>query len=123
MDDYNYKIQRELERGERIIVGVNRFVPKNADPPKRFQFEPARMQAHIRRFKERQATRDRAALAPRMAELYRVAKRRENSHQAMIDALIVGASIGEVWGTVRVANGLPFDPFRAIESPFIYPTP
>jgi methylmalonyl-CoA mutase N-terminal domain/subunit len=39
----------------------------------------------------------------------------------MIDALIADASIGEVWGTVRVANGLPYDPFRAIESPFTYP--
>jgi methylmalonyl-CoA mutase N-terminal domain/subunit len=121
MDEYNYKVKQETERGERIIVGVNRFAPRHAAPPRRFGFSPARMQAHIRSFKERQASRDRGRLDVCIAELYRIARRRENSHQAMINALIAGASIGEVWGTVRAANDLPYDPFRAVEAPFHYP--
>lgn len=121
MDDYNYRIKRELDRGERIVVGVNRFAPAQEEPPKRFSFHPARMSVHIQHFKERQAARDPQPLAARIDDLYRVARRRDNSHQAMIDALIAGASIGEVWGTVRVANGLPYDPFRAVQSPFDYP--
>jgi len=121
MDEYNYKIRREMDREERIIVGVNKFIPKTATPPQRFTFDPGRMEAHLRRFKERQQARDRAPLEARIAALYQVAQRRENSHQAMIDALIADASIGEVWGTVRVANGLPYDPFRAVETPFKYP--
>lgn len=121
MDEYNYTIRRELDREERIQVGVNKFKPKHATPAQRFTFDPGRMEAHLRRFKERQAARARAPLEARIADLYRVAKRRENSHQAMIDALIADASIGEVWGTVRVANGLPYDPFRAVEAPFMYP--
>jgi methylmalonyl-CoA mutase N-terminal domain/subunit len=36
----------------------------------------------------------------------------------MIDALKADATIGEVWGTIRVAHGYPYDPFRAIEAPF-----
>jgi methylmalonyl-CoA mutase N-terminal domain/subunit len=123
MDDYNYKIKRELDRDERIIVGVNRFVPKETTPLKRFSFDPARMETHIRRFKERQAARERSALTARIDTLYRVAQRRENSHQAMVDALVADASIGEVWGTVRAANGLPYDPFNIVASPFRYPVP
>jgi methylmalonyl-CoA mutase N-terminal domain/subunit len=123
MDDYNYGIQRELERGERVIVGVNRFAPSAAHTPPRFTFEPQRMQVHIQRFRERQAMRDRGPLEARITDLYRVARSRENSHQAMIDALIADASIGEVWGTVRAANGLPYDPFGAVEAPFQYPVP
>lgn len=121
MDDYNYRMQRELERGERVVVGVNRFTPKDSPPPQRFSFDPQRMQAHIGRFRARQAARDRGPLEARISDLYRVAQRRENSHQAMIDALLADASIGEVWGTVRVANGLPYDPFLALKSPFSYP--
>jgi methylmalonyl-CoA mutase N-terminal domain/subunit len=121
MDEYNFRHQRELERNERIIVGVNKFRPANEEPPKRFTFDPARMQAHIQRFTQRKAERDLSVLQPRIDTLYRVVQRGENFHQAMIDALIVGASIGEVWGTVRVASGLPYDPFRAVESPFRYP--
>jgi methylmalonyl-CoA mutase N-terminal domain/subunit len=121
MDDYNYRHQRELDRGERIIVGVNRFRPKNETPPKRFRFDPARMRDHVQRFKERQAARERAPLEHRIGELWQAAHRRENAHPAMIEALIVGASIGEVWGTVRVASGLPYDPFNAVQAPFSYP--
>lgn len=122
LDEFNYRHQKELATQERIQVGVNKFQPKHATMPQRFSFDPARMQSHLQRFKERKAARDRGPLEARIAELYRVAQRRENSHQAMIDALVADATIGEVWGTVRVANGLPYDPFRAIESPFTYPT-
>ena len=121
MDEYNFRQQRELDSGERIIVGVNKFKPSVVEPPKRFTFDPTHMQAHIQRFKQRQAARDRTVLDAHIDTLYRVAQRRENSHQAMIDALIAGASIGEVWGTVRVASGLPYDPFRTVQSPFRYP--
>jgi len=123
MDDYNYRIRHELDRGERIVVGVNRFVPKEATPPRRFSFDPSRMRAHVQRFRERQAARDRGPLEACIDALYRVAQRRENSHPAMIEALMADASIAEVWGTVRVANGLPYDPFRTLESPFRYPVP
>ncbi|MET0544778.1 MAG: methylmalonyl-CoA mutase family protein, partial [Caulobacterales bacterium] len=121
MDDYNYNIKRELDRGDRVIVGVNRFAPKNVAPPTRFTFDPSRMETHVKRFKERQAARDMSILKQRIDALYQVARRRENSHQAMIDALIADASIGEVWGTVRAANNLPYDPFRIVQSPFQYP--
>jgi methylmalonyl-CoA mutase, N-terminal domain len=121
MDDYNYKVKQELDREERIIVGVNKFVPKQPPPPKRFQFNPERMRSHMQRFKELKAGRDQQVLAQKINELYRIAVRRENSHPAMIEALMADGSVGEVWGTVRVANGLPYDPFRVIESPFSYP--
>lgn len=123
MDAYNYDIERELDRQQRIKVGINKFVPGKTTPPRRFTFDPARMQSHLQRFKEHKAGRDRAALAPRIDALYRVARRRENSHQAMIDALVADATIGEVWGTVRAANDLPYDPFRTVQSPFTYTSP
>jgi methylmalonyl-CoA mutase N-terminal domain/subunit len=121
MDDYNYKAQKELGRQERVLVGVNKFVPKQTTPPKRFRFDPARMRSHIERFKNLKATRNQEPLRRTISDLFLTAHRKENFHQAMIDALIADASIGEVWGTVRVANGLSYDPFRAIESPFTYP--
>jgi methylmalonyl-CoA mutase N-terminal domain/subunit len=120
MDEYNYKMKQELDSEQRIIVGVNKFIPKDEPQPKRFTFDPAQMATHIQRFKEMKATRDKAVLADKINTLFQVAQRRENSHQAMIDALIADATIGEVWGTVRVANGLTYDPYRVIESPFNY---
>ena len=40
--------------------------------------------------------------------------------QAMIDAFIADASIGEIWGTVRVANGYEFDPYGHLQAPLSY---
>jgi len=123
MDDYNYRIQHELDRQERIIVGVNKFQPKDEPAPKRFKFDPARMGEHLQRFKELKSGRDRVLLDAKIDALYRVAHARENAHPAMIEALMADASIAEVWGTVRVACGLPYDPFRVLESPFAAPRP
>jgi len=114
MDEHNYRRQQELDRGERVVVGINRFVPEKAAPPPRFRFDPARMTDHLRRFGERKAQRDAAALTSKIDALYRVAQRGDNAHPAMIEALMADASVGEVWGTVRVASGLPYDPFRIV---------
>jgi methylmalonyl-CoA mutase N-terminal domain/subunit len=118
MDDYNYKLQGELDRQERIIVGVNKFQPKAETPPKRFKFNQTHMASHLQRFKQLKSGRDGVVLREKIDALYRVAHARKNAHPAMIDALMADASIGEVWGTVRLATGLPYDPFRVLESPF-----
>lgn len=120
MDEFNFNMKQELDREERIQVGVNKFIPKDEPAPKRFSFDPAQMTKHIQRFKDMKASRDQKVVAAKLNDLYRVAQRRENSHQAMIDALIADATTGEVWGTVRVANGLPYDPYRVIEPPINY---
>src|SRR5690606_25203769 len=102
------KIQREMDRGERIVVGVNRFTPKEEPVPQRFSFSQANVTAHMQRFTELKQQRDTAALQQRIDTLYRLVRdNRENFHQAMIDALIADGTIGEVWGTVRCAVGLP----------------
>jgi methylmalonyl-CoA mutase N-terminal domain/subunit len=79
------------------------------------------METHIRRFKQLKAERNHVLLDEKIGALYRAARRGDNAHPAMIDALMADASIGEVWGTVRVASGLPYDAFRVLESPFRYP--
>ena len=65
--------------------------------------------------------RDAVVLREKIDTLYRVAHARQNAHPAMIEALMADGSIGEVWGTVRLATGLPYDPFRVLESPFGVP--
>jgi methylmalonyl-CoA mutase N-terminal domain/subunit len=121
MDDYNYKLQGEMDRQERIVVGVNRFQPKEQSTPKRFKFDQTHMTSHLQRFKQLKSERDAVVLHEKIDVLYRVAHARKNAHPAMIDALMADASIGEVWGTVRLATGLPYDPFRVLESPFGIP--
>jgi methylmalonyl-CoA mutase, N-terminal domain len=120
MDDYNLAVQRELDAGERIMVGVNKYVPASEPAPTRFKFDPANTRAHLQRFSELKQQRDAAAWAAALRTLHRVTRDGQNPMQAMIDAFIADASIGEVWGTVRQAHGHDYDPYGHILAPLAY---
>jgi methylmalonyl-CoA mutase N-terminal domain/subunit len=63
------------------------------------------------------------ASGERMDTLHAVTRRGDNPTRAMIDALLADGSLGEVWGTVRLASGYPYDPFRVLSSPFGHDRP
>ncbi|MCY4425725.1 MAG: methylmalonyl-CoA mutase family protein [Halieaceae bacterium] len=119
-DQYNMDVERELQQHERVIVGVNAHQPEQVEQPERFTFDRSHTEAHIRRFIQMKRERNQEALHDRIITLYQVAKQGGNFHQAMIDALLSDGSIGEVWGTVRVAHGYSYDPFNVIQTPFVY---
>ena len=45
--------------------------------------------------------------------------KRINVIPSMLEATKRYATIGEIWGTIRKANGLPYDPFGMIDDPFL----
>jgi methylmalonyl-CoA mutase N-terminal domain/subunit len=117
MDDYNLQTQRELDAEERIVVGVNKFVPLEEPAPTRFTFDPTNTRMHVRRFAELKQQRDAARWRAGLQDLYCIARDGGNPLQAMIDAFIADASVAEVWGTVRVAHNYSYDPYKALEAP------
>lgn len=121
-DSYNLEVEQELQNKERVIVGVNDFKGEETAQPTRFDFDRSRVNEHVNRFIEMKKQREPQLLNTKIQSLFHVASRGENFHQAMIDALLVDGSIGEVWGTVRVAHGYSYDPFNIIQSPFNYQT-
>ena len=120
MDAHNHQFQQELDSEERILVGVNKYVPEDDPAPTRFKFDRANTIKHLRRFSELKQQRDQQRWKASLGDLYAVARAGNNPMQAMIDAFIADASIGEIWGTVRVAHGYPYDPYGHIEAPLDY---
>jgi methylmalonyl-CoA mutase N-terminal domain/subunit len=120
MDKHNLNIQRELDTGERIVVGQNRFIPEDEPPPKRFTFDPTNTRRHLQRFSELKQQRDRTRWEASLRNLYAVTRNGGNTTRPMIDALLADASIGEVWGTIRHGMGYPYDAFGALEAPVRY---
>jgi methylmalonyl-CoA mutase N-terminal domain/subunit len=120
MDDYNLQTQLELDSNERIVVGLNQFIPAEEPAPARFTFDPTNTKMHIRRFAELKQQRDSVRWAGALHHLYRVARDGGNPLQAMIDAFIADASIAEIWGSVRVAHNYTYDPYKALEAPLKY---
>lgn len=120
MDAQNLAFQHELDVEERIVVGVNRYVPDDDPAPTRFKFDRANTNHHLRRFSELKQQRDQAIWAASLRSLHGIARDGNNPMQAMIDAFIADASIGEIWGAVRVAHGYPYDPYGHVTAPLAF---
>ena len=103
--DASWSLQREIESGERVVVGLNRFVE---DEPGRTEIH-----RHAERFEEEQARalealrreRDADRVAAALAELRSAAASEANLMPALIEAVKADATIGEMCGVLRRAFG------------------
>ena len=101
-----YRVQRQVERAERVVVGVNRFQQEGAGPP----IEVLRIDPQIEReqIERVQALRQRRPEAPWRASLERLAdtaRGRDNLMPALIDAVEAFATVGEIAATLRQVFG------------------
>jgi methylmalonyl-CoA mutase N-terminal domain/subunit len=101
-----YRIANEIDAGERVVVGVNRFV---ADTEERY--EPLRVDPTIEagqrdRLAELRAARDGLAVEAALADLAKAAGGTENVLPLMKDALRLRATVGEVCHTLRGVWGV-----------------
>ena len=114
------KRQKEIDQGERLVVGVNIFStePETETPlgVQRIPSESARSQ--IEGTQELKRTRDKNRLKDRIKQLREDAEEKRNVLPAMIEATKASATTGELMGTVRMAMGYPYDPMEILESPF-----
>jgi methylmalonyl-CoA mutase N-terminal domain/subunit len=117
MDEVNVAQEREMAAGERIVVGVNAFVPEEIQSPERFSFDPSLTDKHLERFKAMKANRDQERVLATLRVLRDVTAAGQNTYDAMIDAFDADATVGEVWGIFREASGYPYDPFGVLTSP------
>ena len=116
-----YQYQKEVENGERIIVGKNAFVipEKQEKEAKVHRRSDRAAKRHMNNLKEIRKKRDKKKLANAIDNLYRkVEKREENLLSAMVEAAIANATIGEIMGTIRQGYGYSYDPFETLKSPF-----
>jgi methylmalonyl-CoA mutase N-terminal domain/subunit len=113
---------RQVERGDRLIVGVNEWViPPEEDYPIPIQELTSKdSEAIARRMEQWKTTRDRPLLEAKMAELYSDAKKedRYNLMPSIIEAVKAYATAGEIVGVIRKARGLSYDPLEMIDCPF-----
>ncbi|MFI1827141.1 methylmalonyl-CoA mutase [Streptomyces sp. NPDC020412] len=102
-----YRIARETDEGERVVVGVNRFVrDESGEPP----YEPLRVDPAIEarqgeRLARLRAQRDGAAVAGALDALRAAARGDANVLYPMKDALRARATVGEVCDALREVWG------------------
>ena len=101
-----YRHQTEVESGQRVIVGVNRFAEgEEAAPGDILRIDPGLERAQVERV---QAVRSRRAPGPWKQSLQAVEDRARdggNLVPAMIDAVMAWATVGEIAGRLRQVFG------------------
>lgn len=100
-----YRVQREVEAGERIVVGVNRFTDAQAVSPPLQKIDPAAEREQAARVRRVRAERDPDRWAAAMRALEARAASSDNLLPSIIDAVKARATLGEISDGLRAAFG------------------
>jgi methylmalonyl-CoA mutase N-terminal domain/subunit len=101
-----YRISQQIDGGERVVVGVNRFGIAEEEKYEPLRVDPAIEADQAARLAELRATRDSAAVEAALADLEKAARGTENALPPMREALRRRATVGEVCRTLRGVWGV-----------------
>jgi methylmalonyl-CoA mutase, N-terminal domain len=101
-----YRFQRQVEAGERVIVGVNRFAEADELPPADLlRIDPALEREQAGRVRALRARRDPAPFEAALGALEAAARDGSNLLPPIVDAVLAWATVGEIAGRLRRVFG------------------
>ncbi len=100
-----YEYQQAVERGEQVVVGVNRFQAEHETPIPTLHIDPEIEQAQVERTHALRAKRDHVRTQATLGEVERRARTSENLMPAILDAVEALATVGEISDALRRAFG------------------
>ena len=101
-----YRFQRQVEQGERVIIGVNRFQEEDETPPGDIlRINPELERTQIERVRSLRARRDAGRWGQALDTIESVARSDDNLMPAIIDAVLAWATVGEITGRLREVFG------------------
>lgn len=121
------KEQKEIEKKSRIIVGMNEFVvPKEEEVPiqvgrdRSLEEQMATSKKREDEVKKLRETRDRKKVKDALEDLRGEAGKGESCNliPIMMESLRAKATLGEILGVIREANGTSYDPYELLEYSF-----
>jgi methylmalonyl-CoA mutase N-terminal domain/subunit len=99
------RIQRGIEDGSRVVVGVNTFQADERPPPELQRIADEEVERQVARVRELRQERDAAAVEAGLAAVRRAAEGTENLLPPMREALRARATLGEVSDVLRGVFG------------------
>jgi methylmalonyl-CoA mutase N-terminal domain/subunit len=111
IQDSAYQYQKAVERGDQVIVGVNKYAmaEEPADIPILVIDESVRTH-QVERLEQTRTRRDAGAVAKALNRLKLAASRIENTMPATIDAVRAYATLGEICSALRDVYGVYEEP-------------
>jgi methylmalonyl-CoA mutase, N-terminal domain len=100
-----FDLQCEIDDGNRIVVGVNKFTEGDDEQPPILHVDPALERKQVARLQTARARRDGAAVERALAELRSAAAGEANLMPLLVDAARVHASEGEIVESLQAVWG------------------
>jgi methylmalonyl-CoA mutase N-terminal domain/subunit len=96
-----YRVAREIDEGERVIVGVNRFTTQDEELYHPLRVDPSIEAEQAEKLARLKAQRNKAAFGRSIASLKKAAESADNVLYPLRDALRADATLGEVCDALR----------------------
>jgi methylmalonyl-CoA mutase N-terminal domain/subunit len=100
-----YQVQRAVEKGTKVVVGVNKFRDEETTTPSLEKLDPEGERRQIESVRKVRADRDPAAWEAAMTRLEECARGQENLMPSMIEAVKAYATVGEISDRLRSVWG------------------
>lgn len=105
IQDSAYTYQREIEKQERVVVGLNRFQVKEPKPSNLLRVDPTVRLSQMEKIKRLKTERDGAAVEKALGELRRAAQGDQNLMPLILQAVKAYATLGEICDVLRGVFG------------------
>ena len=100
-----YTFQTEIESGQRILVGVNKFIDKEELEPEVFRIDDSIRKLQIDKITKLKAERDNQLVQDSLLNLSRAAKDGSNTMPFILAAVEAYATLGEIANVFRKEFG------------------
>jgi methylmalonyl-CoA mutase N-terminal domain/subunit len=101
IENSSYEYQQEIEKGERIIVGVNEFKIDEQTKPSLLRVDPEVADSQVQGLKELRNKRDNKKVEESLENLAQCARNRSNLMPGILAAVKTYATLGEICQVLR----------------------
>jgi methylmalonyl-CoA mutase N-terminal domain/subunit len=105
IQDSAYRYQKEIERNERVVVGVNKFQVEEAPPKDLLRVDPAVRISQIERLEKLKSERNNEKVRGILIDLREAAGGSNNLMPIILEAVKVYATLGEICDALRDVFG------------------
>jgi methylmalonyl-CoA mutase N-terminal domain/subunit len=105
IQDSAYAWQMDVEKNERIVVGLNKFQVKEASPKGLLRVDPVVGERQVAKLAALKAKRDNLAVKDALAALKKAAEGEDNLMPPILSAVKAYASLGEICDVLRNVFG------------------
>ena len=105
IQDSAYKYQREIEKEERVVVGLNRFRVQEEKPTNLLRVDPAVREEQIASLNQLRSERNNEKVDSALARLKEAAKGKDNLMPLIVEAVKEYSTLGEICDVLREVFG------------------